>query len=180
MWVIDAYDWHKLRSANRSSDVPQALIDLTNSQTREEAERVYWRLDNVVVRQGSLFPAAIPTTTVLLESIQRCVPEVRATIMELLVQIVSGETDPTEDDFGADIQQLCLDELVHGFSTTLHWLEVGTVEEQYWCVDLAGMCAQHRFEARQQARTALRRLRDETTEARLTKLCDTWLGQLEG
>ncbi len=87
----------------------------------------------------------------LLESIQRCVPEMRAPIMELLVQVVSGETDPTEVDSGADIQQLCLDELVHGFSIILHWLEVGTVEEQYWCVDLAGMCALHRFEARQQA-----------------------------
>lgn len=179
MWVIDTYDWQKLRSANQSDDVPRALVDLTTSQTREEAERAYWRLDNVVVRQGSLFPAAVPTTTVLLESIQRCVPEVRATIMELLVQIALGETDPTEVDFEADIKKLCLDELVHGFSIILHWLEVGTVEEQYWCVDLAGMCAQHRFEARQQVRAALRRLRDETQEARLRELCEAWFAQLE-
>jgi len=76
MWTLDTYDWARLRSANNSSgDVPQALVDLTTCQTREDAERVYWRLDNVVVRQGSLFPAAVPTTTALLEVIQRCAPQ---------------------------------------------------------------------------------------------------------
>jgi hypothetical protein len=181
MWLIEAYYWEKLRTANNfASDVPHALVDLLNCQTREEAERIYWHIDNVVVRQGSLFPAAVPTAAVLLEVIQRCAPEVRVIVMELLVQIVSGDTDPSEVDYGIDLKKLCLDELVHGLSIFLHWLEVGSIEEQYWCVDLAGMGAQHRFEVRQQTRTLLRRLRNETRETRLQELCDAWLGQLEG
>lgn len=179
MWVINSYDWQGLRSAGISSDVPQALIDLTTSQTREEAESAYWKLDNVVVRQGSLFPAAIPATAVLLEAIQRCVPEVRVTILELLVQIVSGETDPDEVGFGVDIKQLCLDELVHGFSIVVHWLEVGITEEQYWCVDLTMVCGLHRSALRPRVRTVLGRLRDETREVRLRELCDASLNQLK-
>ncbi|MGI8647785.1 MAG: hypothetical protein ACR2JX_06130 [Mycobacteriales bacterium] len=178
--MIDSYDWQRLRSAGISSDVPQALIDLTTSQTREEAESAYWKLDNAVVRQGSLFPSAVPTTVVLLEAIQRCVPEVRVKILELLVQIVSGETDPDEVGFGVDIKQLCLDELVHGFSIVVHWLEVGTTEEQHWCVDLTMMCGLHSLPLRQRSRIALRRLRDETVEAPLRELCNASLNELEG
>jgi hypothetical protein len=44
---------------------PAALRGLLTATNRDEQQRYYWQLENVVVVQGNLFEAAVPVASVL-------------------------------------------------------------------------------------------------------------------
>lgn len=88
--------WADFGAASDAAGVPAALDALTASTSETDAEMAYWRLDNVVVLQGSVYEAAVE----ILPSIVRVLvvgPEVaRRWCLELLLQIAVGWTDPVE------------------------------------------------------------------------------------
>ncbi len=95
LWDRDL-QWPNFGSARSAATVPDAVDALANATSEAEAEAAYWRLDNVVVLQGSVYEAAIA----VLDSIVRLLvagPEVaRRWCLELLLQIAAGWTEPAE------------------------------------------------------------------------------------
>jgi hypothetical protein len=178
MWEIERHDWIQLRSAGATAGVAEGLRGLIEATSREAAEAAYWKIDNVVVLQGSLFEAAIATTSALLAVLQMCSDAARPLVLELLVQIGSGEPDPSEFAAGLeDLQGRCTQELQRGVALFSHLLEYGTDDEQASCVDLLGLCAQEDFELRPRVRYLLER-RSHSASGAVRKLAEAWLSQL--
>ena len=56
---LDAIDWRGLRTADGfAGEIPEALRHLAAADGQDDAQRWYWRLDNHVILQGSLYEAA--------------------------------------------------------------------------------------------------------------------------
>ncbi len=94
------HDWAALRVAGGLADkIPHALERLFRAKTPDEAESAYWGLENCVVVQGQLFEAAEDVVPVLLAALLEPSPSlVRISILELLFQIVSGDSHSEEPD----------------------------------------------------------------------------------
>jgi hypothetical protein len=179
MWEIERHDWARLRSAGASAGVPEGLRALAEATSREAAEAAYWKVDNVVVLQGSLFEAAVAATSALLMVLQTCSNVARPLVLELLVQIGSGEPDPSELAAGmGDLQTRCIQELQRGMALFAYLLEHGTEDEQASCVDLLGLCAQDDFDLRPQVLYLLKRGSSDAGSGAVRKLAETWLSQL--
>jgi hypothetical protein len=103
--TFDSVPWGDLRQAHGSAErVPEAIRALAAAQP-DDVEESYWRLDNVVVLQGSVFEAAfyvIPYMLAIIDSDRR--PENRAAAYDLLVELARGTSaDPQStviDDAG--------------------------------------------------------------------------------
>lgn len=104
-------DWSFLRQASGTADgIPDALRQLIWAQSPEEVQAAYWRLENHVVVQGQLFESAVSTTHVLMAAlVSQDRPDfVRIGVLELLFQIVSGESDESEVARGlVDLGEQC-------------------------------------------------------------------------
>ncbi len=94
---------------DRSSGVPDALRRLLAAADEDEAMAAYWDLENVVVVQGQLHSAALPTVPVLLAGLlDDMSADARDLVLELLQQIVMGESDEDEVALGnADLGERC-------------------------------------------------------------------------
>ncbi|MEV4603494.1 hypothetical protein AB0K15_39710 [Amycolatopsis sp. NPDC049253] len=90
--LIDSVPWRELRSMRGDVvHVPEALHDLLNASSEEDAEEAYWRLDNNVVVQGQLFDSAVRVIGPLLLGLVSQRPGfVREHIANLLVEIAVG------------------------------------------------------------------------------------------
>ena len=108
---LNAVDWGALRALSHSGTaeaVPDAVRALAAAATPEEAKAAYWRLDNCVVVQGSLFEAGPPLVPVLLallfDGLSRAA---RADVVEPLTQVCWYGTDHSEVEVGnADLEQV--------------------------------------------------------------------------
>lgn len=129
---IDLSDWSRLRDAcGEAGHVADSLRKLLRAATPEEAEAIYWELENHVVVQGQLFQSALAVVPVLLAALVDPSPRhVRVSVMELLFQIVSGVPHVSEVELGnvslgEDCRQiaregkwLLIRELIHGVSNS--------------------------------------------------------------
>jgi hypothetical protein len=138
MWEMDRFDWGKLHAKGSSARVPDALVELASASTEEQADAAYWRIDNVVVVQGTLYEAAVPTTACLVALLPKCNNVVRERVLELLVQLGSGESAPNVD---VDVAAECRREILLGYCEYAHLLESGEDRERVHAVDLMGLCA---------------------------------------
>ncbi|GAA1198633.1 hypothetical protein GCM10009654_64150 [Streptomyces hebeiensis] len=90
--------WEEFRTlGDRSEGVPDALRRLFAARTEDEAMSAYWDLENVVVVQGRLYAAALPTVSVSLAALlDDLSADARDLVLELIHQIVAGEADEDE------------------------------------------------------------------------------------
>ncbi|CAM5635829.1 hypothetical protein AB0H45_09235 [Streptomyces atroolivaceus] len=102
--------WEDFRTlGNRSGGIPGTLRSLLAAADENEAMAAYWDLENVVVVQGQLHSAALPTVSVLLAGLLGDLsPDARDLVLELLQQIVMGESDENEAALGnTDLGDRC-------------------------------------------------------------------------
>lgn len=91
-----------------ASDVPEALTALWRATSDSEAQVAYWRLDNVVVVQGSVYEAARHVIDACVRIAVLGGTLQRRWGMELLLQIAGGWTDPGElERLDADVASEC-------------------------------------------------------------------------
>lgn len=88
--------WNDFGSAGDAADVPAALDALVAATSDDEAEAAYWRLDNVVVLQGSVYEAAVAVLPAIVRTLVAGPEIARRWCLELLLQIAGGWTDPAE------------------------------------------------------------------------------------
>lgn len=92
---LSSYNWSAMRDANGvAANIPNAFLNLLGSNDSSLAKAAYWELENSVVLQGSLFECAlflIKPISIALQDFER--PRfIRIALMELLFQIVNGES----------------------------------------------------------------------------------------
>lgn len=103
--------WSDLSTATGDArDVPAAIRDLSLASSDAEAQAAYWRLDNVVAVQGSVFEAAPFVVEALLRVALRGGSLQRRWSLELLLQLAGGWTETGEEarlgrDLAADCRQ---------------------------------------------------------------------------
>lgn len=156
-----------------SGHVLQAINDLLDARTHEDAEKAYWRIDNTAVVQGRPLEAALPTLRALLVGIHGCTDVARPPVLELLVQLASGSNVSGEDDL--HIVRECRRELLYGTSYFLFLLERGTLDERAHCVDLLGLCAHADRELLPRVRGHLERAGKRERDGDLQKLIENTL-----
>lgn len=177
VWEIQRIDWSRLR-ADR---VPEALRALEKAENDQEASRAYSTIESAVAAQGALYEAAVPTTACLISVLQRCTPVARPYILELLVQLGTGEPAPSEIMAGAQgLQERCKDELAKGFCIYLNALEDGSEKERTLCIDLLGLCAQQDPVVGPRVTWYLQKLLSEPISSSLKDLAATWLRAVRG
>ena len=91
-----------LKEAIVSTDyVSLVMKDLLNAKSPEEAEKLYWKIENNVFVQGQLFEAAEYLVPVLMASLMEVREDfIKTNIFELLFQIVAGEPHQYEIALG--------------------------------------------------------------------------------
>lgn len=179
-WELDRHQWNTLRAAGTAVDVPLAIEALQSATTEEAAVDAYWRIDNVVVVQGAVYEAALAATQCLLSSLLQCTEVARPHILELLVQIGSGEASESEVVAGnSSVVEMCLGELVRGFPIYAHLLEHSSrTEERAYCVDLLCLCARHQAADHDRVVWYLRRVMTGEAPGELKRLVENWLQEL--
>lgn len=110
-----------MRTAHGSAEaVPEAIRGLAGAASVDEATRWYWQLDNHVVLQGSLYPAAYAVVPFMIALVGADVPElVRARAYDLLTEIARGEIgDPAhstvtdQDGETVPLERACLERII--------------------------------------------------------------------
>jgi hypothetical protein len=179
IWEVERHNWEYLRAAGSAILVPDALHALGRAESADEARDAYWRIDNVVVVQGSLFQAAPAATACLTSILPRCSPVARTRVLELLVQLGSGTPDPSEITAGnTGLTEACVGEIAKGIALYLHLLESGNDDERGYCVDLLGLCARHDKSLQRLACWYVERLLLEEISEGLQALARDWLEEL--
>lgn len=108
---INRVSWESLREiAGTSENIKYALIDLLGSSTPDEAEKIYWRLENHVVVQGQLFQVSEFVVPIILAALIDERPRhVKISLLDLLFQIVSGVPDDSEIALGNEnLSEKCI------------------------------------------------------------------------
>lgn len=109
--------WGRIREASGSAEqIPFALVEMLNATTPEAVNAAYWKLENHVVVQGQLFEVAEFVVSVLIAALLEEKPRhVRISILELLFQIVTGESHEYEIRLGnADLHRKCRAKALEG------------------------------------------------------------------
>ena len=97
---LDDIPWASLRTAHGTAElIPAAIRGLSCATTDADADRWYWKLDNHVVLQGSLYEAAYAVIPFMIAILESPTPEsTRARAYDLLVEIAAGVVgDPSHD-----------------------------------------------------------------------------------
>jgi hypothetical protein len=146
MWLTERYDWSRLRAMESAAGVPAAIQALCCAESKTQSDEAYWKIDNVVVVQGRLFEAALPTAVCLTSSLRICSSVSLSNVLELLVQLGSGVPDPSETRHGhSDLTQLCQRELTREFGSFVSILEESVLsnrgDDVQHSVDLMLLCA---------------------------------------
>ncbi|MCZ2341661.1 MAG: hypothetical protein LC104_07670 [Bacteroidales bacterium] len=177
-WEIERYDWAKLGAVDSAAHVPSALIALCEAQSREQAEREYWRIDNHVMLQGSLFEASLPTASCAVIGVASCTDHGLNWLLELLVQIAHGyESEQILASSYANFKIACLMEISKGYGWYLANLRSLDIETVMHCVDLVGYSSEV-LDSRNQAISHLLQLEAATQEAGLQELIKNWIEEL--
>jgi hypothetical protein len=106
---LDDIPWGEIRQAHGTAeDIPQAIRALATASP-DRVEDAYWRLDNHVVLQGTVYEAAYSVIPYMLEIIESGRPaENRAAAYDLLVEIARGE--PADPD-GGPLLDACVERI---------------------------------------------------------------------
>jgi hypothetical protein len=89
---IRALPWQHIQQvAGDARDVPDALLALAQASEPADVAAAYWRLDNHVVVQGSLYEAAFHIVPFLLELLADRSRTSRTALYDLLVEIAAGQ-----------------------------------------------------------------------------------------
>lgn len=141
-WEMSRIPWRNLRSAGNSDDVPKAIEALQAAPDEESALKAYWKIDNVVIVQGALYEAAEPAARCLLQCLLRCSSAARRHVLELLVQLGSGEPSEVELRSGnSALAARCRAEVARGYHLYANLLESSDAREEHaLCIDLLGLC----------------------------------------
>jgi hypothetical protein len=102
-------DWGEIGCAHGPANgVPNALDALAAASTEAAALDAYWKLDNVIVVQGSVYEAGPLTVEPLLRIVATAAGPGRRWALELLLQMVGGWTHPEERErLGRDLVEEC-------------------------------------------------------------------------
>ncbi|WP_181871291.1 hypothetical protein [Sphaerisporangium album] len=106
---LDRHDWESLRMAGGTAEhVPGSILRLVAGQAEDEVSAAYWELENHVVVQGQLFESAYYVVPALLAALLEDPSRTaRESILELLFQIVAGESHISEH-IAANYRQVSL------------------------------------------------------------------------
>lgn len=118
--VIDQYDWNKFRVAEgTAAEIPAAFRELLAADSPDAAVVAYWKFENHIVVQGSLFDAAVGVVSLIGAAlVETSRPKwVKIQLLEILFQIVNGE-GPN------DLGQRCRNE-----AKKLLWILYGVFQE---------------------------------------------------
>ncbi|WP_157659581.1 hypothetical protein [Burkholderia ubonensis] len=142
-WDLDRFNCAEYSAANgRAADVPAAIIGLGSAKSEDEADDFYWKIDNVVILQGSLYSSGLPTIPCVIDAIQGATDVSRTRLLEILAQIglASVKEDGHPDE---DFRLACLCEISRGVSLYFHFIESENMDEVLNCIDLISICAIH-------------------------------------
>lgn len=105
--LVQAVDWSSVQEASGSSEtVGHALLSLALAEDSRDASRVYWSLENHIVVQGSLYPAALPAVPVLLALLAGDhIRPSKISALQLLYLIHNSER--AEEAFSHDLADQC-------------------------------------------------------------------------
>ena len=133
--------WSELRTLIGFADfVPNSLRKLTDATTTEEIYEAYWNLDNRIVVQGSLFEAAEYVIPILLNMLQNASDPIKASILELLIQMADGWNDKTEVSLGNTwLKDRCHREVQRGIAIFVFHLNSESADIREHCVELIGL-----------------------------------------
>lgn len=130
--IVDAaiarYDWGKMQEADGPAiRIPTAFVELIDSTGTEVAKKAYWKLENHVVLQGSLFEASVSVVSLIGAALAE--PNrpkwVKIALLDLLFQIVDGESHSDEVARGLpDLGQRCRNE-----AKKLLWILYGIFQD---------------------------------------------------
>jgi hypothetical protein len=111
---LRAEPWDRRQAADGDArTVPDALLALAAATDPDEIRRIYWRLDNHVVVQGSVYEAAYHLLPYLLELLTDRDRASRIALYDLLVEIAAGQpanagaTVVTSDGSQLDLGEAC-------------------------------------------------------------------------
>lgn len=173
VWEVQRHNWSQMRA----DKVPEALYALLRASTEKEAQDAHMIVDSTVAVEGALYEAAVPTATCLLTVLQRCTAVARPHVLEILVQLGSGEPAPSYIMAGGaqKLQERCQDELRKGVVIYLSILESGTEKERTFCVDLLGLCCQRDASLAPRVAWYFEKLLTEAVGEGLKDMAATWL-----
>ncbi|WP_437290964.1 hypothetical protein [Sorangium sp. So ce406] len=174
------HDWSALRAAGGAGHIPRALQDLESASREDEASNAYWKIDNCVVLQGHVHQAALATVSCLLVTLLRCTDVARRHVLELLVQIGSGEPAPSELALGeSDVVDRCLAEIARGVPIYVDILERSRdAHERNSCIDLLGLSCAADSGLRDRVRWYMRTILSEPVNDGTRKLVASWLEEI--
>ncbi|HET9646778.1 MAG TPA: hypothetical protein VFP34_00920 [Microlunatus sp.] len=113
--------WASLRTAHGTAEsIPAAIRGLASATSDADADHWYWKLDNHVVLQGSLYEAAYAVIPFAISIVDSSAPEfTRAHAYDLLVEIARGVVgDPSHASVVAPsgatepLDRACLEQIV--------------------------------------------------------------------
>ena len=173
-WELEYHNWSQLEAAGGASKVPEAITALEAATTNEAALAAYWKIDNTVVVQGAVYPAALPTVRSLLIGLARSTVVARPHILELLVQIGGGEPAQVAAS-NADIVHRCLVEIARGVPIYMDILERSiNSDERAFCVDLLGFCCRVDTSLRERVRWYFEKVKSGRPSDGLLRLMSSW------
>lgn len=146
---LEAVPWHLLRTADgHAGHVPQALRNLVGADARRR-DAAYWQLDNHVVRQGDLYPAAEHVVPFLLRIIAVGRLEGRTRVYDLLFEIGNGGappdwlTQPLDGSPPSPLAQACRAHVLAGEHLYLVDAAGATPEVRAKAMELLGSLTEH-------------------------------------
>jgi hypothetical protein len=95
---LDEVDWRSLRTAHRTAEnVPGALEALAVADDPQTVDDAYWRLDNHIVLQGTIYPSALAAVPYILDLLLTApTGPRRIAAYDLLIEIARGVPDPAD------------------------------------------------------------------------------------
>ncbi len=177
---IQRYDWHSFRANGEIEHVPKALFELHSSSTKEDAENAYNKIDNTVITNGLVHQAAIPVTTCLLSILFNCKEAARESVLDLLVEITSGQ--PAESEISAENESVvddCIRELCRGVSHIFQIFENGKEREKLLCIDLLGVMSMHDSLLKNRVIWWFNKHLENSSDTRAKTLIGNWKSQIE-
>ncbi|WP_322761460.1 hypothetical protein [Frankia sp. Cr2] len=93
---LDEVDWSSLRTAHGTAEhVPAALRALREAEDTASVHDAYWKLDNYIVLQGTLYESAYFAAPYILDILLSAQwPSGRVAAYDLLIEIACGVADP--------------------------------------------------------------------------------------
>ncbi|WP_437912847.1 hypothetical protein WME73_38505 [Sorangium sp. So ce302] len=160
--------------------MPLALRELQLAVTESEALAAYWKIDNTIVVQGQVYQAALAAVPCLLGVLLRCTEVARRHVLELLVQIGSGEAAAREIELGeVDIVQRCQREIARGLPIYVDIIERAVdADECAFCVDLLGLSCRADRGLRERVLWYFERVRVAASFEGVQRLLSSWLEEL--